>query len=347
MSRVPARPALLLLLLATSAIMLHGVCSGAVAITPSEMLHALGAAIAGGAGTVDPTTRVVLFELRIPRVLLGLLVGATLAASGVMMQGLFRNPLADPGLVGVSSGAALGAVLVIVISGGGGLAAPHAPWLLPLASLAGAWLVTWLILALGTLRGSLAIATVLLAGIAINALSQSVIGLCMFLADDEQLRSLNFWLLGSLGAAGWGSLAAAAPLCLAMLVAAPLSARALNAYSLGEAEAGHLGFRADRLKLAVILLTAAGVGGCVAQTGIIGFVGLVVPHIFRLIVGPDHRALLPGAALLGGALLVAADTLARTLAAPAELPIGIVTAACGAPFFLILLLRQKRRLTWL
>jgi iron complex transport system permease protein len=290
----------------------------------------------------------VFWQLRLPRVLLALAVGSTLAVAGAMMQGLFRNPLADPGLVGVSSGAALGAVLMIVL--GDRLVFLNflqGPYLIPGAALLGAWIVTWLILKLGSYEGATSVATLLLAGIAINAFVGAIIGLCTFLATDAQLRSLNFWMLGSLGGASWSSLALVLPFCLILLVVAPCTARALNALSLGEAESGHLGFQPERLKLLIILLTSVGVGGCVAQTGMIGFVGLVVPHLLRLTIGPDHRWLLPGSAILGAGLLVIADTIARTIVAPAEMPIGIITAAVGAPFFLMLLWQQKKRVAWL
>ena len=318
---------------------------GAVRIPWTEIPGLIFIKLTGGEGG---NHAVVFWQLRLPRVLLAVLVGSTLAVAGAMMQGLFRNPLADPGLVGVSSGAALGAVLMIVI--GERLPAldlTRGPMLIPAAALAGAWIVTLLILKLGSQNGTTSVATLLLAGIAINAFVGAIIGLCTFLADDAQLRSLNFWMLGSLGIASWGSLLLTLPFCLAVLAIAPRAARPLNALSLGEAEASHLGFHPQRTKLLIIFLTSVGVGGCVAQTGMIGFIGLVVPHLLRLLIGPDHRSLLPGSALLGAALLLIADTLARTVVSPAEMPIGIITAAVGAPFFLGLLWQQKRKISWL
>jgi iron complex transport system permease protein len=346
MPRLPAGPALLGLCVLLVLAMLGALGFGAVRIPWGDFPGLVWTPFDGReAGTHS----VVFWRLRLPRALLAVLVGSTLAVAGAMMQGLFRNPLADPGLVGVSSGAALGAVLMIVL--GGHLpvlvALRGGPFLIPAAALGGAWIVTFLILRLGSQNGTTAVATLLLAGIAINAFVGAVIGLCTFLADDAQLRSLNFWMLGSLGAASWGSLALTFPFCLVLLLAAPRTARPLNALSLGEAEAGHLGFHPQRVKLSIILLTSVGVGGCVAQTGMIGFVGLVVPHLLRLLIGPDHRRLLPGSALLGAALLLAADTVARTVVAPAEMPIGIITAAVGAPFFLALLRQQKRRIGWM
>jgi iron complex transport system permease protein len=291
---------------------------------------------------------VVFWQLRLPRALLALLVGSSLAVAGAMMQGLFRNPLADPGLVGVSSGAALGAVLMIVVGESLSWLEPvRGPLLIPVAALLGAWVVTLLILRLGSQNGTTSVATLLLAGIAINAFVGAIIGLCTFLADDAQLRSLNFWMLGSLGIASWSSVLLTLPFCAVLLLSATRCARPLNAMSLGESEAGHLGFHPQRTKLFVIFLTSVGVGGCVAQSGMIGFIGLVVPHLLRLLIGPDHRWLLPASAVLGAALLLMADTIARTMVSPAEMPIGIITAAVGAPFFLALLWQQKRRIGWM
>lgn len=342
MKRIPPKKALLVLVVLVFVAAWGGLMAGASVLGFADIPVLLGWS-EPAPGAWNPT--IVFWELRLPRVLTGLLVGAALSLSGAMMQGLFRNPLADPGLIGVSSGAALGAVAAIVLSGPlGGVALAR---LLPGAALVGAWVATGIILRAGSRHGSASVATLLLAGIAINAFAGAFIGLCMFLATDTQLRSLNFWMLGSLGGASWESVALLAPFCVLLFLGAPRMARGLNAFSLGEAEAGHLGCNPETVKRWVIALTAIGVGGCVAQTGMIGFVGLVVPHLFRITVGPDHRWLLPGSALLGAALLVMADTLSRTVAAPAEIPIGIVTAAVGAPFFLALLWRQKRKFDWL
>ncbi len=343
MRRLHPKNAFLLLFCVLALALVGGVIFGARKIGLGE----LGTLFGFGVGESSPAALIV-WELRVPRILLGLLVGATLAVAGALMQGIFRNPLADPGLVGVSSGAALGAVGAILFGGGLAFLPPEfLVYLTPLAALLGAWGVTVVILRLASSHGATAVATLLLAGIAINAFVGAAIGLATFLATDAQLRSLNFWMLGSLGNAGWETFLLVLPFSLILLVAAPRLAGALNAFSLGEAEAGHLGFHPERVKRLVVVLTGVGVGGCVAQTGMIGFVGLVVPHLFRLTVGPDHRWLLPGSALLGAILLVVSDTVARTVVAPAEMPVGIVTAAVGAPFFLGLLLRRKRRLGWL
>jgi iron complex transport system permease protein len=261
------------------------------------------------------------------------------------MQGLFRNPLADPSLIGVSSGAALAAVVTIVLGPVlmGGWADALGPFLLPAAAFAGGVGATVLVYRLGTRNGQTSVATMLLAGIAINALAGAGTGLMTFIADDDQLRDLTFWTLGSLGGATWTQLAVVGPCLLGGMVAAPLLARPLNALLLGEGEAFHLGIDTERTKKQVVTLAALVVGAAVAVSGVIGFIGLVVPHLLRLAVGPDHRVLIPGSALLGGALLLGADVLARTIVAPAELPIGIVTALVGAPFFLWLLLRDRNR----
>nr|WP_178096046.1 iron ABC transporter permease [Pseudomonas sp. ALS1131] len=284
----------------------------------------------------------ILAQIRMPRTLLGLAVGMVLALCGVAMQGLFRNPLADPGLVGVSSGAALGAAVAIV--GGaalGGLPEAFAPYLLSVCAFVGGLLVTALVYRLGRRDGQTHVATMLLAGIALTALAGAAIGLFTYLADDATLRTLTFWNLGSLNGASYARLW---PLLLATLAVAlwlPRRARALNALLLGESEARHLGFDVERLKRELVFCTALGVGAAVAAAGLIGFIGLVVPHLMRLLVGPDHRLLLPASALAGASLLLLADLVARLALAPAELPIGIVTALIGAPFFLYLLVRGR------
>ncbi|USR42172.1 iron chelate uptake ABC transporter family permease subunit [Ectopseudomonas hydrolytica] len=303
-------------------------------------LRLLGLPIAADAAVQQ--AELILSQIRMPRALLGLMVGMVLALCGVAMQGLFRNPLADPGLVGVSSGAALGAAVAIV--GGaafGGLPEAFAPYLLSACAFVGGLLVTALVYRLGRRDGQTHVATMLLAGIALTALAGAAIGLFTYLADDATLRTLTFWNLGSLNGASYARLW---PLLLATLAVAlwlPRRARALNALLLGESEARHLGFDVERLKRELVLCTALGVGAAVAAAGLIGFIGLVVPHLMRLLVGPDHRLLLPASALAGASLLLLADLAARLALAPAELPIGIVTALIGAPFFLYLLVRGR------
>lgn len=284
----------------------------------------------------------ILGQIRLPRSLLGLCVGAVLALSGVAMQGLFRNPLADPGLVGVAGGAALGAAIAIV--GGsliGGLPAALSPYLLSICAFAGGLLVTAIVYRFGRRDGQTHVATMLLAGVAMTAMSGAGVGLFTYLADDATLRSLTFWNLGSLNGASYPRLWPLLLVTLGVALWLPRRADALNALLLGESEARHLGFNVERIKLELVLCTALGVGAAVAAAGLIGFIGLVVPHLMRLLVGPDHRVLLPASLLAGASLLLLADLAARLVLAPAELPIGIITALLGGPFFLYLLVRGR------
>jgi iron complex transport system permease protein len=260
-------------------------------------------------------------NIRLPRLLLAVSAGAGLAMAGALMQGLFRNPLADPGLIGVSSGAALAAGITIVL---GSVWFPDLPrslgsWTLVLMAFVGGLGVTALIYAISQGEGGTRVGHMLLAGIAVNALAGAGLGLLNYIATDEQLRNLQFWLMGSLGGARWSAV---------WLV---------NALALGEAQATLLGVPVERVKRLAIVITALAVGVVTATTGIIGFVGLVAPHMVRLLSGPDHRWVLPGSALLGASLVLLADALARTVAAPAELPLGVLTALVGVPFFLLLL----------
>jgi iron complex transport system permease protein len=290
---------------------------------------------------------VIIFDIRLPRAILGLFVGAALAVSGAIMQGLFRNPLADPGLVGVSSGASFGAVIMIVL--GDTIAAPFygalGIYALPLAAFAGSLITTMLLYRIATRHGQTSVATMLLAGIALGALTMAATGVLIYMADDKQLRDLTFWGMGSLSGATWVKISAAGPIIILSLLAMPIMARGLNAITLGEAAAFHMGVPVQRLKTMAIIVVAAGTGASVAVSGGIGFVGIVVPHILRMAIGPDHRYLLPASALLGGSLLIVADVLARTIVTPAEMPIGIITAAVGGPFFLWILLRNRTRLS--
>ncbi|GLS85880.1 heme ABC transporter permease [Cypionkella aquatica] len=287
--------------------------------------------------------QVILWNIRLPRLAMGMLIGAALAVSGALMQGLFRNPLADPGIVGVGAGAGLGAVMAIVLGGllPAGIAVHFGGQLVPVAAFVGGWVTTLLLYRVATRGGQTSVATMLLAGIALGALGGAVIGVLVYLADDRQLRDLTFWGMGSLAGAGWGKIASAAPFILPVLLLSPLMARGLNALALGEAQAAHLGIEIERLKRLTILAVAAATGASVAVSGGIGFIGIVVPHLLRISTGPNHRYLLINAALLGASLLLAADMIARTIVAPAELPIGIVTALLGAPVFLWILIRRQ------
>lgn len=294
---------------------------------------------------LSPRDQVVLFDIRLPRLSLGMAVGAALAVSGVLLQGLFRNPLADPGIVGVSAGAGLGAVLAIVLGGllPTAVTAIAGSTLVPLAAGLGGWLTTLVLYRIATSGQRTDVALMLLAGIALAALAGAATGVLTYLADDRQLRDLTFWGMGSLAGATWGKLAAALPLIALALVVAPRLARGLNALALGETQAAHMGIDVQLLKRLAILSAAASTGAAVAVSGGIGFIGLVVPHLLRQAQGPDHRALIPQAALLGSALLVLADLVARSIVAPSELPIGILTALVGAPVFLWMLMQRAGR----
>ena len=286
--------------------------------------------------------KLILLDVRLPRVLLAVFVGGALAVAGTMMQGLFRNPLADPGIIGVSSGAALAAVTVIAL--GNSLAAPwvrgFGVYALPAAAFLGGFATTTFLTMAAGRRGQLAIGTLLLTGIAVSALAGSLTGLIAFASDDRELRDLTLWTLGSLAGANWAKVVAIIPFAVILVWAVPRTTRALNGLLLGEAEAFHLGIDVERSKRMIVLLTAAAVGAAVAVAGIIGFVGIIVPHLVRLFAGPDHRIVLPGSAILGAILVVAADIIARMVIRPAELPIGIIIAVIGAPVFLHLVLRR-------
>lgn len=320
------------------AVSLLSLGSGAYPLSAEHIVRLL----SGQAGA-DGAAHMVLFEVRLPRLLLGFLTGAVLAVSGVVLQGLFRNPLADPVLIGVSGGAAMAAVAVIVLGGSwlAGWSLLAGRWALPLAAFLGAASTTFLAWRIASRGGQVSVATLLLAGIAINAIAGALTGLMVFHADDSELRSLTFWNMGSLGQASWDDLKMAGPWMVLALVLAPFLARPLDAFAMGESVAGHLGFSVDWVKRAAVVLAALGAGAAVAVTGLIGFVGLVVPHLLRQMIGAGHRLLLPASALGGGALLVGADCLARVIVAPAELPIGLMMALLGGPFFLVLLIRMR------
>lgn len=290
--------------------------------------------------------RMILLEIRLPRALLAMLVGAALGASGAVMQGLMRNPLADPGLIGISSGAALAAAIIIVLGDGvlAPLLSPFGIWAVPAGGLAGGLAAVLLLYAFSTRAGVTSIATVLLGGIAIAAFAGALTGILITMANDKALRDISFWSLGSLSGASWSSLTAVAPFMLCGFACLLFLPNGLNAMLLGEAEAYHLGAKVQQLKRLSLFAVACLTGAAVSITGVIGFIGLLVPHLVRLTGGADNRLVLPGSALLGASLLVLADMLARSLAAPAELPVGVVTAAIGAPCFFWLLLRQHNRL---
>lgn len=316
---------------------------GAVPIAPARVLAILFDAGAFKVVESRASDANVILNIRLPRVVLGFEVGAALAVSGALMQGLFRNPLADPGLIGVSSGAGLAAAAAIVL---GGKWAPNASSfaLLPFGAFLGGLIATMLIYVISTREGRTSMATMLLAGVGVAAFCGALTGLLAYWSNDQQLRDLTFWSLGSLNGANWPKTMTIAPIVLPLAAFTPFLGRSLNALALGEAEAFHLGVRVQLVKSLAIGMVALAVGLSVASAGVISFIGIVAPHAIRLLVGPDNRSLLPLAALLGGALLVGADLLARMLVAPAELPLGVVTSAIGAPFFLWLLLTRSRGL---
>lgn len=285
-------------------------------------------------------------QVRLPRALLAVAVGGILALCGAVMQGLFRNPLAEPGTIGVSAGAALGAALSIVVFGN---VLSQFPALLllgtvPVFSFLGGALTTILVYQIGTGRVGTSVTTMLLAGVAVSALSGAGLGLMNYYADDQALRDLSLWTLGSLSGANWSGILLAF-FCLAILFTLFFrDADKLNALLLGEPEARHMGIQLQPLKRRLILLAAAGVGITVSLAGIIGFIGLVVPHLCRMLTGPNHRTLLPLSMLTGSLILLVADILARVLVAPLDMPVGIITALLGAPFFIWLLIQQKGKM---
>ena len=274
--------------------------------------------------------------VRLPRVLLAVVVGCALASSGAVMQGLFRNPLADPGLLGISSGAALAVALTIVM-----------PFALPpllalyshmISAFVGSLAISLIVFTLSRF-GHGGLSRLLLAGIAINALCGAAVGVLTYISDDQQLRQFSLWSMGSLGQAQWPTLAVASSLILPACIATFFMSRRLNILQLGEEDAHYLGVNVRRTQLQLLLLSALLVGAAVAVSGVIGFIGLVIPHLLRLRIGADHRWLLPGSAMAGACLLLLADTLARTLVAPAEMPVGLITSIIGGPYFLWLILR--------
>ena len=331
----------LLLLGALAIAAVLGLTVGPVPIPAATALGTVGAYLTGTYDAAD-TTSLIILEIRLPRLFLGMMVGCSLAVSGVLTQGIFRNGLADPSLVGVSSGASLGAASMIVLKNSLVGDAASGPWLVATAAFAGGLLATGVVYRLSLRQRETSVTTMLLAGIAINALAMSGIGLFNSVADNEELRDLTFWTLGSLSGATWTTTMVVAPFTLFLLVVASRMSSPLDGLLLGEAEAHHIGVSVELVKRLCILTAAAAVGAAVAVSGLIFFVGLVVPHVIRLVAGPAHRPLVWGAAALGAVLLVTSDVVARTLIAPAELPIGIVTSFLGAPFFLVLLLRANR-----
>ncbi len=294
-------------------------------------------------GDADPLQTEVLFNIRLPRVLLAACVGGALGISGAALQGLFRNPLADPGLIGVSAGAAFGAVSAIVLVNSGLIFLQLGSFLVPLAAILGSLLVISLIYILTASFANSGIMYMLLVGIALNAMSTVGIGFLTFVSSDSQLRTLTFWMMGSFGSTSWELLIPSMVLVFITILTLVLNSRKLDIMQLGESEAYRTGVDVLRTRRTIILSSAIMIGTCVSLSGIIGFVGLVVPHIVRLLAGSSHTFLLIGSAIMGTLITVLADLFSRLIIQPAELPIGLATSAIGAPFFLWLVLRLRNK----
>jgi iron complex transport system permease protein len=314
--------------------------TGQVRVPPAEVIGSLLHRIGIDAGPLPSAAQGenALWVVRFPRVVLALIVGASLGCAGALMQGLFGNPLAEPGVVGVSSGAAVGAAAAIItgVSTLGG-------WTVAAAAFAGGLLATLLVYSMSRAGGRTEVVTLVLTGIAVNAVAGALIGLLMFYGDADAVRAIAFWQLGSLAQATWGSVATTLPCAVAGIAAAVTVARKLDLLSLGDGPARHLGVHVERLRLAMIVVTALLGASAVAFTGVISFVGLVVPHLVRMVAGPGHRVLLPASALGGAIVVVLGDLAARTLVDYQELPLGVLTAVVGGPCFFWLIRRTRAR----
>lgn len=310
---------------------------GSVAIPLDVIVRIVAAKLPGAriVATWTPTWETILFDIRLPRITLAALVGGALATSGATYQGLLRNPLADPYLIGVSSGAALGATIAIIFGVGA----------IPMLAFIGAIGATTLIYALARAGGRTTPTTLILAGVALGAFLSAITSFLMFKNDSAfRTHQVIAWTMGSFALSSWQSVAVMLPYLIVGWIVVYLNARVLNVLQLGDTEAQQLGIPVERVTMLLVAAASLITAAAVAVSGIIGFVGLIVPHAVRLVWGPDHRFLLPMSALLGATFLIIADTFARTLLAPSELPVGIITAFCGAPFFLYLLRRRKEAL---
>jgi iron complex transport system permease protein len=323
-----------LIVIATGAI---AMTFGSVAIPLDTLLRIVVAKISGAeiAHMWSPTWETILFDIRLPRVALAALVGGALATSGATYQGLLRNPLADPYLIGVSAGAGLGATIAIVFSFGA----------IAVCAFVGAIGATMLIYMLARAGGRTTPTTLILAGVALGAFLSAITSFLMFRSDSAfRTQQIIAWMMGSFALSSWQSVAVMLPYLGIGWLVLYLNARVLNVLQLGDTQAQQLGVPVERVTVLLVAAASLITAAAVATSGIIGFVGLIVPHAVRLVWGPDHRFLLPMSALIGAAFLIGADTLARTLLSPSELPVGIITAFCGAPFFLYLLRRNKETL---
>ncbi|MFI1187280.1 FecCD family ABC transporter permease [Streptomyces californicus] len=311
---------------------------GAYNIPLGDVLSSVQHRIGLGGQALDRVGESVLWNVRLPRVVLALLVGASLGCAGALMQGVFGNPLAEPGVIGISAGAAVGAVASIAL----GLSF-FGNWTITVCAFLAGLATVLLVYALSRSGGRTEVVTLILTGIAVNAFAGALIGLFIFFADNAQITQITFWQLGSLSQATWPKVLAVLPCAVAGLLIAPFYARKLDLLALGERPARHLGVDVERLRIVLVLVVALLTAAAVAVAGIISFVGLLVPHLLRMANGPGHRFLVPASALGGGVILVAGDLAARTVAAPAELPLGVLTALFGSPFFFWLLRRTRRK----
>jgi len=313
---------------------------GAVAISFGEVAGMLFARLPGVtiARSWSDQAEAIILQIRLPRVVTAAVVGGALAAAGAVFQGLLRNPMADPYIIGTSGGAALGATIALLLP-------IHMVWfgftLVPLAAFAGALVTVLVVYNIARVGPRTPVTTLLLAGFAFSSMLAAVMSFLM-LISGYTLRRVVLWTMGGVTASSWPQLRIVAPLILAGVVAAYSLANDLNAFLLGEEQAAYLGVNVERRKLILLMLGSLLTGAAVSVSGLVGFIGLVVPHVARLIFGPDHRLLLPASTLMGSIFLVLADLLARLLLAPAEIPVGIITAMIGAPFFIYLLRRSKR-----
>lgn len=334
----PAKPVLIAVLAVVAvALLLAELALGPVAVPLADIGAWMG-------GAADPATGAILSQIRAPRAVLAVLVGCGLALAGTALQGILRNPLADPGLIGVTGGASLGAVTVIVLGEVlfAGVSTALRPYLMPLAAFLGAAAVTVLVFMVARRGGAFSVATLILAGVAVNSIAFAWIGALTYLSDDQQLRNLTFWQMGALGNAGWPVVGVTAVVVALAAVGLARLGRVLDLFQLGERAAFHSGVDVERVKIKAGLLTALAVGAVTAAAGPIGFIGLVAPHMARLIMGAEHRWVLPAAALIGTALILAADLSVRLAVPPAEPPIGLATSLIGGPFFLWLLLTRMK-----
>ncbi|MBI45011.1 MAG: hypothetical protein CMG66_02455 [Candidatus Marinimicrobia bacterium] len=341
---------LVLMMMSLIALSLFSITFGPVEITLNQIsdivLYKIG--ILSESYTFSKIHESVLLDIRLPRIIMAILVGLGLGTAGAILQGLFRNPLVDPGFIGVSSGGAIGAMVAIMFSHHIYLYLPAmlSPFILPILAMMGAFVTTMMVYKMSKVSNKTNIMAMLLSGIAINALSGSIIGLFVSMSSDTELRSFTFWTLGGLDMADWNIVGIVSLfIVIPFLIVYKLQYQ-MDIFMLGDAESEHLGVNVESLKKKIILISSIVVGVSVSFCGMIGFIGLVTPHLIRLFIGPNHRYLIPGSAILGAILLVLSDLISKTIISPAQLPIGVVTSAIGAPFFVWLILSQKRRFNY-